>query len=201
MAESFKSNAYTLPSHTKSIPVEHAHSMTVSEWYHQPIHRAFKVIRTESPDIDDDATLQMAVNFIKDSIGPHRLIPMLLVYSAMPNFCLLCNKPTHLTFARAVALRKTTSEMRKYFSKHQIRDVLRTRNGPEPSAMYNMPIASNTLVYRSKKDKWEGLLSVLDINVKDVSVILPPLSGPNTFRDTMVKPSVNGTDNPSLSAQ
>lgn len=188
MAESFASNADLLHIRTKAVPVESANSMTVVERYHQPIRRAYQTIKSESPDTDDAAALQMAVKAINDSVGPDGLVPTLLVYGALPRLGLPHDKPNPSTFQRAAALRKATQEMSKRFAKRQVQSALNSRNGPDVSDVHSIPIGGHALVYRPKTDKWEGPFSVLDINGEDVTLLLPPPSGPTKFRTTVVRP-------------
>ena len=44
--------------------------MSYVERYHAPIRHAFKIVKSESPDLDQEAALQFAVKSFDDSIGP-----------------------------------------------------------------------------------------------------------------------------------
>lgn len=68
---------------TKAIPVEAAHSTSFVKKYHVAVRRAFHIIKKESPIMDDDDELQMAVKSINDSTGPDGLLPTLLVFWAI----------------------------------------------------------------------------------------------------------------------
>jgi len=49
-----------------------------------PIRRAFLIITSKVPGLDKDMALQMAFKAINDSTGPDSLVPILLVYGALP---------------------------------------------------------------------------------------------------------------------
>lgn len=186
MAAAFQSNSDMLHIRTKAIPVEAAHSMSIVERYHTPIRRAYKIICKEAPDLNKETALQMAVKAINDSVGPEGLVPTLLVFGALPRLGLPSDPPTPSTFKRAIALRKATATMSKHFSSRQVKDALKTRNGPDVTDIHKTPIGAPVLVYRPKTDKWEGPYSILEINGEDIIVLLP--KGPTKFRSTVVKP-------------
>lgn len=56
-AESFASNSDLLHIRTKAVLVESKTSMTTVDRYHQHIRRAYQIIKSESPDTDNDAAL------------------------------------------------------------------------------------------------------------------------------------------------
>lgn len=78
--------------------------MSLVEWYHTPVRRAFKIFRAEASDLSADEALQMSVESINDSVNPDGLIPTLLVYGAVPTLG-ISNKSSSLnTYQRAAAL-------------------------------------------------------------------------------------------------
>lgn len=125
LAESFRSNSSMLHIATKPVPVESPNSMTYVERYHVPLRRAFKIMKAEAPNLNEESLLQSSVKAINDSVGPDGLVPTLLVYGALPRLGLPTDKPTPSIYQRARAVRKTTEEMSKYFAKRQVTDALR----------------------------------------------------------------------------
>lgn len=70
---------------TNSVPVESGDSMIVAKRYHTPLRRTLSIIRAEVADLSKKKQiLQMAVKSIKNSVGPHGLVPTLLVLEASP---------------------------------------------------------------------------------------------------------------------
>lgn len=153
MGRIFQSNNDMLHIDTKSIPVEAAHSMSIVERYHQPVRRAYKMIKKETPDTDNETTLQMAIKSINDSVGPDGLVPTLLVFGALPRLGLPTDQPTPSTFKRAVALRKATESMSRHFVSRPVRAALNSRNGPNITDIHKAPLGSKVLVYRPELDK------------------------------------------------
>lgn len=186
MAAASQANNDMIHIRTASIPVEAAHSVSIVERYHSPLRRALNIIHMESPDIGFECALQMAVKAINDSVGPDGLVPMLLVFGALPRLRLPTDHPMPSTFKRAVALGKATSTMSKHFASRQVRDALNTRNGPDVTDIQSTPIGAPILVYRPEKDLWDGLFTLLDIQGEDATVLT--LKGLTKFCSTVVKP-------------
>lgn len=148
----FATSADLLHITTKEIPVESAKAMTVVEQFHSPVRKAFNIIKKESPGKDDVSALQMTVKAIKDSVGPDGLVLTLLVFGALPRTGLPKKKPTSSTFQRAVALPKTIERITKHFTNRQVKDEMRTQNGPDVTDIHNAPTGSRVLVYHPEKD-------------------------------------------------
>lgn len=80
--------------------------------------------------------------------------------------------------------------MTRHFANRQVSHALSRRNGPDVSDIHKTPIGSHVLVYRPKKDKWDGPFALLDLKDEDAIVLLPPPSGPTKFRIIVVKPFI-----------
>lgn len=105
--------------------------MTSVERCHKPLRRANRIIRGEIADLSNDEILQYAVKSLNDSVRPDGLIPTLLVYGALSRLGLPTDKRAPGILERAIAVRKTSEEMSRYFAKRQLRDALRSRNGSD----------------------------------------------------------------------
>lgn len=55
MAKSFQTNSSLLHIDTNPVPIESPNSMTHVERYHVPLRRAFRIMKTEAPVLDDEA--------------------------------------------------------------------------------------------------------------------------------------------------
>jgi len=71
-------------SKVKIVPIKAYNFMGIVERYYRPICRAYSIIIAKIPSISKDMALQMAFKAINDIVGPNRLVPTLLVYSAYP---------------------------------------------------------------------------------------------------------------------
>lgn len=67
----------------KCVPVEMANLMSYVVLYHTPILHAYKIVITESHDLDAEAALRTAVKYVNHSIGPDGLSTTLFVYGAL----------------------------------------------------------------------------------------------------------------------
>lgn len=189
MAKSFSTNEDLLKVTTKCVPVESPNSMSTVERYHAPIRRDYRIIRMEAPRMDEESALKSAVKSINYSVGTDGLVLALLVYGAFPRIGVSNEKPTQSVYERAPAVRKATEEMTKLFSRRQVKDDLRSRNGPDTYQVRELPIGSLDLVYRTEKDKWEGKFSLLDLKGETCTILFP--NGPTQFRSNIVKKYVN----------
>ena len=185
IARAFQMNTRFMNIRTKPIPVESPNSMSFVERYHTPLKRAFEIIRIELPDLSDEEILQYAVKSLNDSVGPEGLVPTLLVYGALPRLGFPTDKPAKGIYERAVAVKKASDEMSKYFAKRQYRDAMKNRNGPDVSEIHKAPIGSNVLVYRTKNNSWDGPFTLLNLDNETCTVQCR--DGPKQFRTTVVK--------------
>ena len=171
---------------TKAVPVETANSLSVVERYHDPLRKAYRIIKKEVPNIDDECALQYAVKSLNDSTGPDGLVPTLLVYGALPRLGLPTDKPSTGILQRAIAVRKATASLSNHFSRQQVNAAIRTRNGPNVLDIHKWPIGGHVLVYRIHRARWEGPFTLLSRDKENCTILLP--NGPSTFRSTTVKP-------------
>lgn len=54
--------------------------MSIVERYHEPFRRAYRIIRIEALSMNLKSAPQAVVKSVYDSVGPHGLVPTLLVY-------------------------------------------------------------------------------------------------------------------------
>lgn len=187
LAESFQKHADLFASHNKAIPVESANSMSIVQRYHDPVRQAYHIIKTDSPDTDDDLLLlQMAIKAVNESFGPNGISPTLAVYGPVPPLGYLHDLPSIPTYRRAIAVKKATQSFTKHFTSRQVKDALRTRNSPDVTNILSVHIGSHALVYRIQKDRWDGPFTILNIDRDGIYLLLP--HGPSKFRSTLVKP-------------
>lgn len=82
---------------------------------------------------------------------------------------------------------KANGEMALHLARRQARDAVRNRNGRDTYNVHNVPVDSHALVYRSEKDRSEGLFSISDIEGEHCTLLLWPPSGPSRFITVAVK--------------
>ena len=64
--------------------MEAHYSVGIVERYHNIVRRAYKIIMAEIKGINKDVVLQMAFKVINDTVGLDGIVPILLVYGALP---------------------------------------------------------------------------------------------------------------------
>jgi hypothetical protein len=67
----------------REIPVKAHNSIDKIERYHQPLRRAYEIIRNELHDkASSEIVLQMAVKAVNNLAGPDGIVPTLLIFGA-----------------------------------------------------------------------------------------------------------------------
>jgi hypothetical protein len=123
------------------VPIKAHNSVGQVERYYTPLQRAYKIIQDELKDeqIDKEMMLQMAVKAINDSAGPDGIIPTLLVFGAYPQLTKI-NPPSPLVTKRAKAICAATKEVRRLYTKRQVKDALAMRNSPDTKKTLDLPL-------------------------------------------------------------
>lgn len=189
VSKEFKEYAGTMGIRTKAVPVEAHNSIGIVERYHGPLRRVYQIIRTELPDLSDEAVLQTSFKAINDTAGPDGLVPTLLVFGAYPRMT-ESDRPSPTVTQRANAIKKAMAEVRKLRSERQVRDALGQRNGPKTDDIHDLPLNSEVLVWRegntSQPGHWDGPFRLLTVD--NETCVIQLSSGPTPFRSTIVKP-------------
>ena len=68
----------------KIIPIEAYYLVGIIEWYYNIVQWAYKIIIAEINRINKDIALQIAFKAINNTVGLDGIIPILLVYGALP---------------------------------------------------------------------------------------------------------------------
>lgn len=184
----FRQNAKSMGIQIHEAPVEAHHSIGKVERYHVPLRRAYDIICIElkGQEVSAEEKLQMALKALNDSIGPHGLIPTLLVYGAYPRMT-IDSAPSSSIEVRAKAVKMAMQEIEKIRVKRSINNALNTRNGPNTLAVLNLPLQSEVIVWRENKG-WKGPYKIVAIDVDHQECVIEMPYGPTKFRATVVKP-------------
>jgi hypothetical protein len=81
----------------------------------------------------------MAVKAVNDTAGPNGLVPTLLVFGTYPRLA-KTSPPSPLIAARATAVHKAISEIRKLKATRQVQGALATPNGPNVTKVLLLPL-------------------------------------------------------------
>lgn len=83
---------------TKSVPVDAGFTNSIVDLYHNQLRQAFRIVTKEALFMDSESTLQAAVKAVNDSVGPDGLVPILLVYGALPSLGVQTDPPALGTY-------------------------------------------------------------------------------------------------------
>lgn len=137
--------------------------MSVVERYHQPVRRAYFIIKREAPDTPDADALQMAMKIVKDFIGPHGLVPTLLVYGTLPRLVLPSDHAHSSLVKRATAVRRATEELSKRNAKHYVKAALSSSHAQNVQRIHEACLGQPVLVYRTNENSWTGPFRLLEV--------------------------------------
>ncbi|KJZ80489.1 hypothetical protein HIM_00339 [Hirsutella minnesotensis 3608] len=186
-AAEFQAEAKLMGITCHQVPVEAHWAVGKVERYHVPVRRAYDILKAELKDtISPDQILQMAFKAVNDTAGPDGLVPTLLVFGALPRMT-IDSPPTPSAMARAKAVWRTMSELRKINAQRKVQTALNTRNGPDTALRLPLclPLGSEVRVFREKHG-WQGPYKVLEVTDTEIAVDLD--NGPAKFRSTCVQP-------------
>jgi hypothetical protein len=68
----------------KIVPIKAYYLVGIIEWYYNIVRRAYKIIIAKIKGINKDIVLQIAFKAINDTMGLDGIVPILLVYSTLP---------------------------------------------------------------------------------------------------------------------
>jgi hypothetical protein len=200
-ASEFRQYARALAINTHQVPVEAHQSVGIVERYHAPLRRAYGIVKSEMTSgklIGKDMMLQMAIKAINDTAGPDGLVPTLLVFGAYPRMSEL-DPPSPTIAQRATAIGLAMKDLRAQRARRQLIDALRERSGPDTSAVNQLPLGSEVLVYR-EKNGWLGPYRLLGVSANQTcKVDLPGAQqtfAPRLSSHSCVRPCSSLRDSP-----
>ena len=191
VAEEFINNTKTMAIKVDEVPVEAHNSIGKVERYHGMIRRAYEVISADlagvpSTAATSDNILQMAVKAVNDTAGPNGLILTPLVFGTYPRLA-KTSPPSLSIAARATAVRKAMTEVRRIHARRQINGTLATRNGPNVTKVLNLPLQSEVKVWRENRG-WTGPYILVAWNDDQTAAIVDIDDRQVSFRITSVQP-------------
>ncbi len=145
--------------------VESHNSLGSGERYRDPLRRIFNKIVHESPAIDRELALRLAIKAITDTAGPKRLVPSLLVFGTLPRFPTVNTKlPAQRERMHALQLART--EMATITSELRIRKAIMSKL-PRNCDLIVRP-GDQVRVCRETDKKYVGPCPVLRVDGKQL---------------------------------
>lgn len=66
--------------------VESHNAIGIGERYHAPLRRIYLKIRHDTPSVDAEVALKLAIKAMNNTMGPEGLVPSLLLFGIVPRF-------------------------------------------------------------------------------------------------------------------
>ncbi|KAM4062524.1 integrase core domain-containing protein [Hirsutella rhossiliensis] len=173
----FRQEAKLMGIKCSQVPVETHWSIGKIERYHAPLRRAYDILNAELSNVTSaEAVLQMAVKAINDTAGPDGIVPTLLVFGAYPRLTAE-SPPSASTLKRSAAMQKAMKTLRQLSAERQVKDALRTRNGPSTADVLSSHCKVKFVFER--KDGWQGPFKIASIDGHNVTI--DTVNGPKSF--------------------
>lgn len=150
--------------------VESHNSLGSGEKYHSPLRRIFLKVKDTYPHLDNKIILKLSVKSMNDTMGPHGLVPSLLVFGILPRFP-ISNTGLPDQRDRMKAMQVARAEMETYVAEERIKLAIR-KNIPA-SALYNFTAGDLVLIYRElgkNTANWTGPYKILRVEDKNIFI-------------------------------
>jgi hypothetical protein len=131
----------------KIVSVEAHHSIEIMKRYHESLRRIYSIISAEISKLDSELALQMTFKIINDSIELNDLISTLLVFDVYSRMIEM-NVSSSIITQRAIVMKKTMNEMRKFNAIRQMNDVLNIQNESFIILIHDLSLNSLVLIFR-----------------------------------------------------
>jgi len=134
--------------------VESHNSLGAGERYHAVLRNIYRRAKRDHPDATSEVVLALTVSVMKQKIGPHGLVPTLLVFGLIPWIPV---SPLRLStqLDRMRAADTARKEMRAQVARARLRVALRDRVSAASDA--DLVLGAQVLVYREKPvESWVG---------------------------------------------
>ncbi len=130
----------------KTISVNTHHSIEMIKRYHESLRQVYSIFVTKISEIDFESILQMGFKTLNDSIKLDDLILTLLVFET---YLKMIESDAFLStiIQRAIAMRKTMNEIKRFMIIRRVNDVLNNRN-ESISQIYELSLNFSVLIFR-----------------------------------------------------
>ncbi|OSX79162.1 hypothetical protein BU14_0085s0013 [Porphyra umbilicalis] len=154
VASGWQALAHAAGIHQRELGVESHNSLVAGERYHAVLRHIYRRVKADHPDLPLDVALTLAVSAMNKTIGPHGLVPTLLVFGLIPRVPVSpLRLPTQQDRMRAAET--ACKEMRAQVARTRVQAALRLRVPAAADA--DLPVGTSVLVYREPPtNRWIG---------------------------------------------
>ena len=154
VAAGWRALAHAAGIHQRESGVESHNSLGAGERYHAVLRHIYRRVTADHPDLPPDVAFTLAVSAMNKTIGPHGLVPTLLVFGLIPRVTVSpLRLPTQQDRMRAAET--ACKEMRAQVARARVQAALRLRVPAAADA--DLPVGTSVLVYREPQtNRWVG---------------------------------------------
>jgi len=144
VAAGWRALAHAAGIHQRESGVESHNYLGAGERYHAVLRHIYRRVKADHPDLPPDVALTLAVSAMHKTIGPHGLVPTLLVFGLIPRVPVSpLRLPTQQDRMRAAET--ACKEMRAQVARARFQAALRLR--VPAAADGDLPVGTSVLVY------------------------------------------------------
>jgi len=154
VAAGWRALAHAAGIHQRESGVESHNSLGAGERYHAVLRQIYRRVKADHPDLPPEVSLALAVSAMNTTVGPHGLVPTLLVFGMIPRVPVSpLRLPTQEDRMRAAEA--ACREMRAQVARARVQAALRLRVPAAADA--DLPVGTLVLVYREPPtNRWIG---------------------------------------------
>lgn len=194
ISKEFRSKAEAQGISIDEAPIETPGAIGLVERYHAPLRSSYRKIRSSmsNQEASDNECLRMATYAINSTMGTEGLVPILLVFGALPRPVRTSAAPDQLKRQKVIEEASKAAVVEQ--AKRRIAFTLRHPSGPKgkeaSEELGKLSPGAKVLVYRTSSGQWEGPFPFISLDNETVVVQLK--RGRKIFRSICVRP-YNGT--------
>ncbi len=156
------------------------HSIRKVKCYYVLLYRVYDILSVDAPQLSREERLQSVVKAVNDTVGPDKLILILLVYSTYP-YISREDKLTLLNIERARVIERVIDNVYRSNAKSAITKAIRTTRRLDVVAVLGLLLNVKVLVWRKKPKsqigpQWlvvrEGYIYKIDFDRKIIDMYI-----------------------------
>lgn len=179
VAKEWEHNCETNDIKLRHTGTESHNSLGAGEKYHSTLRTIYQKVRTEHRNVPVDVALTICVKAMNDSVGPHGLVPSLLVFGVMPRMPGLATKEFPRQRERLMAARTACAEREKIVSRLQVQRGIKSL--PPAAADHKFLPGDYAYVYREGLKHYTGPHLIASVEQKCARLHLGEITGLRAF--------------------
>lgn len=168
---------------------ESHNSLGLCEKYHSTLRTIFQKLRCDFPNLPCDIALAKSVQAMNETVGPHGLVPSLLVFGVIPKIPNISQYESPNQKERLKAAQTARATYEKIVAKSIIDRGI--KKIPPPSSDHVYRPGDFAYVYREGIKQYTGPHMIATVDGKSVRLHLGEKFGPRPFNISQIRPAHN----------